>query len=353
MALTEASLQALEQEHAADPEGDDGMLVPFENAELDLEGEVVLQTSEGEEVRMEKKLAFLSPVVQLEFNAADPEAPIFLQKVSAVALHSVFDFCRFHVSPGRAIKERKQYNKQYIRDLDTARICELASAAHYLNIKPLIDLSCKALAREIEGKSPEEIRSTFDLPDDLTEEEKLAPIEFGLDDSRVRLLNSLYARKRSELEDAKRCAALPPMPRQDDQRDLDDLLGFIEGGEGAGGGGSAGSGAGAVPRTMSKKAAKKARAKARAKEKARSEREEAEEAGRAASAPQLELLDSQDDEVEAFAARLRLPAVDGRTKSQLLQARKRINAELSQLAARQVELQAELKDVAAALSAKA
>ena len=124
-------------------------------------------------------------------------------------------------------------------------------------------------------------------------------------------------------------------------------------GEGAGGGGSAGSGAGAVPRTMSKKAAKKARAKARAKEKARSEREEAEEAGRAASAPQLELLDSQDDEVEAFAARLRLPAVDGRTKSQLLQARKRINAELSQLAARQVELQAELTDVAAALSAKA
>ena len=65
-----------------------------------------------------------------------------------------------------------------------------------LEMKPLVDLTSKALARMIEGKSPEEIRTTFNLPDDLTEEEKLEPLKSGLADARIKLLNKLYAKKR-------------------------------------------------------------------------------------------------------------------------------------------------------------
>lgn len=53
--------------------------------------------------------------------------------------------------------------------MDTKRLCELTSAADSLQLKPLVDLTSRALARMIEGKSPEEIRETFHLPDDLTE----------------------------------------------------------------------------------------------------------------------------------------------------------------------------------------
>ena len=59
-----------------------------------------------------------------------------------------------------------------------------------------MELASRQLARMIEGKSPEQIRQTFNLPDDLTEEEKLEPIRACLDDPRIRLLNRLYARKR-------------------------------------------------------------------------------------------------------------------------------------------------------------
>jgi hypothetical protein len=48
-------------------------------------------------------------------------------------------------------------------------LCELTSAADSLDMKPLVDLTSRALARMIEGKTPEEIRETFHLPDDLTE----------------------------------------------------------------------------------------------------------------------------------------------------------------------------------------
>lgn len=53
--------------------------------------------------------------------------------------------------------------------MDTKRLCELTSAADSLQLKPLVDLTSWALARIIEGKTPEEIREIFNLPDDLTE----------------------------------------------------------------------------------------------------------------------------------------------------------------------------------------
>ncbi len=64
-------------------------------------------------------------------------------------------------------QERKLFDERFIR-LDTRRLCELTSAADALGMKSLVDLTSRALARMIEGKTPEEIRETFHLPDDLT-----------------------------------------------------------------------------------------------------------------------------------------------------------------------------------------
>lgn len=123
-------------------------------------------------------------------------------------------------------QERKSFDEKFIR-IDTKRLCELTSAADSLQLKPLVDLTSRALARMIEGKTPEEIRETFHLPDDLTEvfskcfqftaletvfiisfcfllytqEEKLEPLKNANDDPRIRLLNRLYAKKRKELKE--------------------------------------------------------------------------------------------------------------------------------------------------------
>lgn len=55
------------------------------------------------------------------------------------------------------LQERKLFDEKFIR-LDTRRLCELTSAADALDMKPLVDLTSRALARMIEGKSAEEIR---------------------------------------------------------------------------------------------------------------------------------------------------------------------------------------------------
>ena len=45
-------------------------------------------------------------------------------------------------------------------------------AANYLDIKPLLDLTCKTVANMIKNKSPDEIRSTFNIQNDFTPEEE-------------------------------------------------------------------------------------------------------------------------------------------------------------------------------------
>ncbi|CAJ2646643.1 unnamed protein product [Trifolium pratense] len=48
----------------------------------------------------------------------------------------------------------------------------LAKAANYLNIKSLLDLTCQTVADMIKGKTPEEIRKTFNIKNDFSPEEE-------------------------------------------------------------------------------------------------------------------------------------------------------------------------------------
>jgi S-phase kinase-associated protein 1 len=52
------------------------------------------------------------------------------------------------------------------------RINLFSQASNYLDIKPLLDVGCKTVANMIKGKSPEEIRKTFNITNDFTPEEE-------------------------------------------------------------------------------------------------------------------------------------------------------------------------------------
>lgn len=49
---------------------------------------------------------------------------------------------------------------------------ELILAANFMDIKPLLDLTCATVASMIKGKTPEEIRKTFNIVNDFTPEEE-------------------------------------------------------------------------------------------------------------------------------------------------------------------------------------
>lgn len=194
-----------------------------------------LQTSDGSVQQVEQEVAMFCPVICHEIHSGmgnSKSHPICLpQRVNAAMLSLILDYCGFHQAVGRSNKERKSFDEKFVK-MDTKRLCELTSAADSLQLKPLVDLTSRALARMIEGKSPEEIRETFHLPDDLTEEEKLEPLKNFADDPRIRLLNRLYARKRKELKERERLKNAEAEEECEDDRSVDDLLSFINGGNG-------------------------------------------------------------------------------------------------------------------------
>ncbi|KAL6569528.1 SKP1-like protein 21 [Orobanche minor] len=197
-----------------------------------LKAYVWLQTSDGSIQQVEQDVSIYCPFICQEIHSgmgSSKNYPISLpSRVSPTMLRLIFDYCRFHQVPGRSNKERKSFDEKFVR-MDTKRLCELTSAADSLQLKPLVDLTSRALARVIEGKTPEEIREIFHLPDDLTEEEKLEPIRNTMDDPRIRLLNRLYARKRKELKERERLKNVEVEEEHADNRSLDDLLSFING----------------------------------------------------------------------------------------------------------------------------
>ncbi|GAU20228.1 hypothetical protein TSUD_352920 [Trifolium subterraneum] len=197
-----------------------------------------LQTGDDSIQQVEQDIALLCPFISQELTlqngiGSSKNCPICLpEQVRTLALlNLILNYCRFHQAPTRSNKERKLYDENLIRIMDTNGLCELACAVHSLRLKPLIDLICRALARRIEVSSPEEIRDMFRMPNDLTEEEKLEPLINETCNTSIRLLNRLYAHKRKLLKEQERILKDIQLQQTNvvDERSVDDLLSFING----------------------------------------------------------------------------------------------------------------------------
>ncbi|GMF29823.1 unnamed protein product [Phytophthora lilii] len=57
-------------------------------------------------------------------------------------------------------------------DIEQEILFELILAANYMDIKSLLDLACAKVASMIKGKTPQEIRDTFNIVNDFTPEEE-------------------------------------------------------------------------------------------------------------------------------------------------------------------------------------
>ena len=112
----------------------------------------------------------------------DAPTEIPLPNVKAAVLRKVIEFCEHHLKEPMTEIEKplKSQNmadvvqKWYADfvDLEQVLLFELILAANYMDIKPLLDLTCATVASMIKGKTPEEIRSTFNITNDFSPEEE-------------------------------------------------------------------------------------------------------------------------------------------------------------------------------------
>jgi S-phase kinase-associated protein 1 len=62
-------------------------------------------------------------------------------------------------------------DNEFINGFELYQLFDLIMAANYLDCPGLLNLSCKKVAFMIKGKTPQEIRDTFGIENDLTPEE--------------------------------------------------------------------------------------------------------------------------------------------------------------------------------------
>ena len=97
-------------------------------------------------------------------------------------LRKVIEWCEHHRGDPPATNEEESDTRkrtteieewdQKFMQVDQEMLFEIILAANYMDIKALLDVGCKTVANMIKGKSPEEIRKTFNIQNDFTPEEE-------------------------------------------------------------------------------------------------------------------------------------------------------------------------------------
>lgn len=116
----------------------------------------------------------------LEDLGADNDGLVIpLNNITTKMLEKVIEFCEHTLAKGPQVQTEGEAKPSDLDEwdiqfctMDQEELFALILASNYLDIKLLLDLTCKTVANMIKGKSPEEIRKTFNIKNDFTPEEE-------------------------------------------------------------------------------------------------------------------------------------------------------------------------------------
>jgi len=145
-------------------------------------GKIRLVSNDGEMFQLDIEVAKKSEVIkEMLENCDDSSEDVPLPTISSDQLRKVVQWLEQHrgdVVMDRLKGEEKDYNSDNIPEWDKkffnlsqVELFDLILAANYLDIKDMLDLLAKSVANMMKGKTAQEIRETFNIECDLTEEE--------------------------------------------------------------------------------------------------------------------------------------------------------------------------------------
>ncbi|XP_058106666.1 SKP1-like protein 1A [Magnolia sinica] len=140
---------------------------------------VTLKSSDGEEFVIDEAVALKSQTIKHMIDDDCTDNGIPLPNVTSKILSKVIEYCKKHVEVAASKNPDFRSNEDDVKawdadfvKVDQATLFDLILAANYLNTKSLLDLTCQTVADMIKGKTPEEIRQTFNIKNDFTHEEE-------------------------------------------------------------------------------------------------------------------------------------------------------------------------------------
>lgn len=146
---------------------------------------IILASNEGTHIEVDRVVAERSMLIKNLIEDLGDDAitsPIPIPNVNDPVLRKVVEWCEHHRNDAAQSADDDNDNRKKTTDIDEwdqkfmqvdqEMLFEIILAANYLDIKALLDVGCKTVANMIKGKSPEEIRKTFNITNDFTKEEE-------------------------------------------------------------------------------------------------------------------------------------------------------------------------------------
>ncbi|KAM0915627.1 hypothetical protein ACQ4PT_010701 [Festuca glaucescens] len=141
---------------------------------------VRLRSSDGEQFEVaDEAIGKASGMIKglLDEDCA-PDDVVPLPNVTGPILSRVLEYVNKHFSDPHddfqipnADDPLKRFDDGFVQ-VDQDTLFDLIIAANYLNIQSLLDLTCKAVADQMKGKTTEEIRKHFHIVNDYTKDEE-------------------------------------------------------------------------------------------------------------------------------------------------------------------------------------
>lgn len=108
-------------------------------------------------------------------NGEENDAPVSLANVNSSILRKILEWAAHKKDNTVAIEVKTEkstddidpWDADFLK-VDQATLFELILAANYLDVKGLLDVTSKTVAKMMKGKTPEEIRKTFNIKNDVS-----------------------------------------------------------------------------------------------------------------------------------------------------------------------------------------
>ena len=150
-----------------------------------------VKTTDNQIVEIEEPVACMSATLKATLDEHDNKVedldPIPVKDITAATLALVLKWCRHHVNDPVDIYESDEESQGYGFQLighryrwrrrfvvvpkwdqdflstDNSTLFNIVNAAHFLQIKKLLDMTCQTVANKLRNKTPEQLRQEFNL----------------------------------------------------------------------------------------------------------------------------------------------------------------------------------------------
>ena len=139
------------------------------------EDPVTLHSSDDVDTTVELKILKLSETLKNLLEDAEPDANgvmnIPLPNVDNVTIKKLVEYLDYHDQnptehteyEGKGLDDIGEWDLKYTEDMDNGILFKVILASNYLDIKPLLHLTCKTVAKKIKGKKPSEIKEILKI----------------------------------------------------------------------------------------------------------------------------------------------------------------------------------------------